>query len=82
MGRIADAAIGDVTQAVRTNVVDDILDELDDEDRAVVLSWLLGDRSANTISADLDSHGIRCSSDSIRRWRGFQERGRGRVWVA
>jgi hypothetical protein len=79
MGRIADE-VQTSPRSPWTNKVDDILAELDDDDRAVVLGWLLGALGARVVSRDLADYDIDCSADSIDRWRHAQERGRGRVW--
>ena len=86
MGRIADAAADDDVEHVDvfTNKVDDILDNLeDDDDRAVVLSWLLSPSMPDeTVEFKLFAHGIRCSDTTIHRWRSYQARGLGRPWAA
>lgn len=84
MGRIADNVDDSVTDvAVFTNKVDTILERLDDdEDRAVVLSWLLDpDVSDQAVEMRLRAHDIRCSDSTVRLWRRYQQAGMGRVWV-
>lgn len=81
MGRIADE-VRDTVRAPWTNKVDDILDELDDADRAVVLGWLLGDVGGRRLSFDLAGYGIDVSQSSVERWRLAQSAGVGRVWAA
>ena len=81
MGRIADEA-KQTGREPWTNMVDGILAELDDADRAVVLGWLLGPAGSRTVSADLADYDIDVSADSIDRWRRAQRRGRGVQWAA
>ena len=85
MGRIADEVQPESDDtSVWTNVVDDVLDGLDDDDdRAVVLSWLASPPAvwaAGDISLKLDAYGFKVSDKSIQRWRKVQRLGRGRQW--
>ena len=84
MGRIADA--GDTftdTGRTFTNKMDRVLEELDDDDRAVVLSWLAdGDIGDEQLEMRLLAFDIFVSDSTIRRWRNYQRRGMGRVWAA
>ena len=84
MGRIADAddTFVDDTSLVYVNKVDRILERLDDdEDRAVVLSWLRDDQvSSETFRWRMASFGIAVGGCTIRRWRQYQGLGLGRVW--
>lgn len=70
MGRIADLAKQADESTEWTNKVDDILAELDDEDRDVVMSWLLdpsvADQEIEYRFADFD---IACSDSTVRQWR-------------
>lgn len=83
MGRIAEAVNNDCEAVERTNKVDRVLESLDDDDdRAVVLSWLLSDMGDQDIEDRLYDHGIKCSDSTIRLWRHYQRRGVGRQWGA
>jgi hypothetical protein len=85
MGRIADAVDTEVDLGPRvfTNKVDTVLERLDDDDdRAVVLSWLLSDLGDEEVEQRLLAHDIGCSDSTIRRWRRYQARGMGRQWAA
>lgn len=86
MGRIADAVDDrDITDGhTFTNKVDAVLERLDDdEDRAVVLSWLMSpDIGDEEVEQRLLAHGIHCSDSTIRRWRRYQSAGMGRTWAA
>lgn len=82
MGRIADEAKRDVERRPWTNKVDDVLAELDDADRAVVVGWLHSTTGSRVVSADLADYDIELSAASIDRWRDAQRRGRGVVWAA
>ena len=81
MGRIADS-VDDPEPATRmyTNLVDDILDGLDADDLAVVVSWLRGPMSNRDIEMKLLAHDIVCSSSSVGNWRAAQRDGIGRAW--
>ena len=85
MGRIADSVDTDtdIDGFEFTNKVDVILEQLDDDDdRAVVLSWLLSDEVADQeVELRLRAHRIRISDSSIRLWRKYQQAGMGRQWV-
>ncbi len=86
MGRIADETPPEADEVtVWTNRVDEILDGLDDDDdRAVVLSWLMSPSTvwpAGDIALRLSGYGIHCSDKSIQRWRKVQRLGKGRVWA-
>jgi hypothetical protein len=82
MGRIADEQQPEPDAASAwTNRVDDVLEQLDDDDdRAVVLGWLMSSVSAADIMFRLDAYGIRLSDKSVQQWRRAQKLGRGRVW--
>lgn len=87
MGRIADEVQPEADGvAVWSNRVDEVLDELDDDDdRAVVLGWLMSPPevwSAGDIALKLSAYGIKCSDKSIQRWRKVQRLGQGRQWAA
>ena len=86
MGRIADAvASGEhaVDDWRFTNKVDTILELLDDDDRAIVLGWLLApDIGCESVEKLLRHHQIRCSDSTIRRWRDAQADGTGVEWAA
>jgi len=73
LGHIAERVAQGIPAAVderRGDKVDRILAELDDEDRAIVESWL-HDRhlSQEDVERKLDACGIQCSDSTIRRWR-------------
>ena len=82
MGRIADEAKQADERRPWTNKVDDVLAELDDADRAVVLGWLMGSTGVRAVSADLADYDIHLSESTIERWRLAQQRGRGVLWAA
>ena len=82
MGRIAGEAKQTTGRPPWTNKVDDVLAELDDADRAVVLDWLMGSTGGRVVSADLADYDIDLSAASIDRWRDAQRRGRGVAWAA
>ena len=84
MGRIAEAAEVDIDErAIWSNKVDVVLDELDDdEDRAVVLSWLRSDMGAPKVKRKLAAYGILVSDRSVQYWRAAQRDGVGRLWGA
>ena len=83
MGRIADAGdLFDTGNHTFTNKLDRILDELDADDRGIVLSWLASDMGDEEIEMRLGAFDIRCSDSTIRRWRNYQQRGLGRQWGA
>jgi len=83
MGRIADESqTEEPTPRLFTNKADTVLERLDDEDRAVVLSWLRSDMVDEDIEERLLAHDIACSDSTIRRWRRYQRLGMGRVWAA
>ena len=86
MGRIADEVQPEADGvAVWSNRVDEVLDELDDDDdRAVVLSWLMSPPevwSAGDIALKLAAYHIKVSDKSIQRWRKVQRLGQGRQWA-
>lgn len=74
LGRIAEMAASHapVEGAPKRNKVDDILDALDDEDRAIVLGWL-HDRSVGSqqIHYRLLEADINCSHYTVQRWRHY-----------
>ena len=83
MGRIAEA--GDVfalpVNDTYRNKVDDILERLDDEDRAIVLAWLRDpDVGEEDIEFRFKTFQIRCSDSTVRRWRRMQRNGTGFSW--
>jgi hypothetical protein len=82
VGRIAESVTtAHTVERVHVNKVDRVLDALDDEDRAVVLSWLRDPLTGEEEIEDrLHEHGIACSDSTVRRWRRLQAKGRGRVW--
>lgn len=62
------------------NKVDDILDELDDADRAIVLSWLHDPALSDEVIEDrFDDFDIECSDSTVRKWRKRNKAGR---WAA
>ncbi len=84
MGRIAQSAeVTPDSNETWSNAVDLVLEGLDDdEDRAVVLSWLRNTDawSSSKLQFKLHAYGFVCSDKSIQRWRRAQADGIGRVW--
>lgn len=71
MGQIADmVAEGLPTPPPPPSKLDRILSKLDDEDRAIVLSWLEDlDVTQEELESRFRAVGISCSDTTIRRWR-------------
>ena len=72
MGKLTESTASQVPPTPRRMLLDEIMDDFDDDDRNLLLSWL-HDRSVSdeTIELRLDVIGVSCSDSSVRRWRRF-----------
>ena len=80
MGRIAEAGDVHVLRVHYRNKVDKILHDLDDDDRAIVLSWLQGCMSAEEVADRLRGHEYPVGETTVRHWRRMQRNGTGFSW--
>lgn len=70
MGKLSELDADAFTHvAGKRNLVDQILEDMDDDDRALLDSWLRGRATEEWIELQLWKADIQCSDTTIRRWR-------------